>query len=121
MPRRTGPTDPNVLELINKLKKKSTETKSSLWKTVAKELEKSRRKRAAVNLSKINRFAKENDIIIVPGSVLSSGKLDYQVTVAALRFSEGAKEKIASTNGKSISINELLEKEHKVSKIKIII
>lgn len=121
MPRRSGPTDPNVLELINKLKKKSTETKIPLWKTVAKELEKPRRKRATVNLSKINRFAKANDIIVVPGSVLSSGKLDVQVTVAALRFSEGAKEKIGSSKGKSILIGELLEKKHEVSKIKIII
>ncbi len=120
MPRRTGTTDPNVLEVINKLKKKSVETQAALWKTVAHELEKPRRKRAAVNLSKINRFSKSNDIIIVPGSVLSSGKLYHPVTVAALRFSAGAKEKINSSKGKSILINELLEKEHEVSKIKII-
>ena len=55
MPKRTGPTDPNVLELIDKLKKKSAETNASLWKTVANWIEKSRRQRVAVNLSRITK------------------------------------------------------------------
>jgi len=121
MPKRTGPTDPNVLELIHKLKKKSTETNKSLWKTVAHKIEKPKRQRAAVNLSKISRFSKTNDIIIVPGSVLSSGNLKHKVTIAALKFSEGAKEKISSANGKIVTLEELVESELEVSKMKIII
>ena len=121
MPRRTGPTDPNVVELIHMLKKKSSETNVGLWKTVAEKLEKPRRVRATTNLSKINRHTKENDIVIVPGSVLSSGNLNHVVTVAALRFSDTAKEKIVSANGKHLTIKELLEKEQNVSKIKIIV
>ncbi|MCE7742042.1 MAG: 50S ribosomal protein L18e [Candidatus Heimdallarchaeota archaeon] len=121
MPRRTGPTDPNILELIHKLKKKSAETNKALWKTVANRIEKPRRQRVAVNLSKINRFSKTNDIVIVPGSVLSSGDLKHKVTIAALRFSEGAKEKISSTNSKTITLDELMESGLEVSKMKIII
>ncbi len=121
MPKRTGSTDSNVLELINKLKKKSAETNASLWKTVANKIEKPRRQRAAVNLSKINRHTKANDIAVVPGSVLSSGDLKHKVTIAALRFSEGAREKINSANGKVITLEELLESGLKVSKMKIII
>lgn len=121
MPKRTGPTDPNVIELINKLKKKSAETNVSLWKTVANKIEKSKRQRAAVNLSKISRFSKTNDIIVVPGSVLSSGNLEKKVTIAALKFSEGAKEKISSTNSKMLTLDELVESGLEVSKMKIII
>lgn len=121
MPGRTGPTDPNVLELIHKLKKKSAETNKALWKTVAKKIEKSKRQRAAVNLSKINRFTKTNDIVIVPGSVLSSGDLNHKVTIAALKFSEGAKEKISSAKCKILTLDELIESGLEVSKMKIII
>lgn len=121
MPKRTGPTDPNVKQLIHQLKKKSAETSVSLWKTVAERIEKPRRRRAEINLSKINRYSKENDIVIVPGSVLSSGKLDHPVTIAALKVSEQTKEKINATNSKFLTIGELLESNPDVSKIKIII
>lgn len=121
MPKKTGPTDLNLVELINKLKKKSAETNISLWKTVAKKIESPRRRRAAVNLSKINRFTKTNDIVIIPGSVLSSGDLKHKITIAALKFSEGAKEKINSANSKIITLEELLESGLEVSKMKIII
>ena len=70
---------------------------------------------------KINRYSKENDIIIVPGSVLSSGKLDHPVTIAALKTTEQAKEKIHATNSKFLTIHELLESNHEVGKMKIII
>ena len=121
MPKRTGTTDPNLVDLINNLKKKSAETKTALWKTVAERLEKSRRQRATTNLSKINRHTKANDIVVVPGSVLSSGSLDHSVTIAALKFSEGAKEKIQAASSKSISIQELVDSKHAAKKIKIII
>ncbi|NPD89416.1 MAG: 50S ribosomal protein L18e [Asgard group archaeon] len=121
MPKRTGPTDPNLVDLINNLKKKSAETKIALWKTIAERLEKSRRQRAATNLSKINRYTKVNDIIVVPGSVLSSGSLNHSVTIAALKFSEGAKEKIQAAGSKFMSIQELLDSKHEAKKIKIII
>ncbi|MCG3221174.1 MAG: 50S ribosomal protein L18e [Candidatus Heimdallarchaeota archaeon] len=121
MPKRTGTTDPNLVNLINNLKKKSAETKTALWKTVAERLEKSRRQRATTNLSKINRHTKANDIVVVPGSVLSSGSLDHSVTIAALKFSEGAKEKIQAASSKFISIQELVDSKHAAKKIKIII
>ena len=121
MPKRTGPTDPNIIQLINQLKKKSAETNASIWKTIAERIEKPRRQRASINLSKINRYSKENEIIIVPGSVLSSGKLDHPVTIAALKTSEQTKEKIKATNSKFLTIHELLESNHEVAKMKILI
>ena len=121
MPRRTGTTDPNLAELINQLKKKSADSNAALWKTIAERLEKPRRQRAATNLSKINRHTKANDIVVVPGSVLSSGELKHKVTIAALKFSETAKEKIQASNSKFLTIKELLSSGHEPKKIKIII
>jgi len=67
MPKPTGPTDPNVQNLIIKLKK----TKKKVWMKIAEQLLKSRKARPEVNLSKINRYTKEGSIVAVPGKVLS--------------------------------------------------
>ena len=121
MPKRTGPSDPNLIEVINLLKKISTEKNVSVWKTVAERLEKPRRQRASVNLSKINRYSTDNDIIVVPGSVLGSGILEHSITIAALRFSQGAKEKITSANCKMLSLKELVDKPPEAKQVKIIV
>jgi len=121
MPKRTGPTDPNIIELIHNLKKMTSETDIKLWKALAKRLEKPRRHRAAVNLSKINRYTKEDEIAVVPGAVLSAGTLEHRVTIAALKFSENAKEKITQMKGNAITIQQLIESNPDVKKIKIIV
>ena len=56
---------------------------------------------------------------MVPGVVLGSGTLTKKVTVAAWRFSSKAREKIESSGGEAISIEELLEKNPKGSNVKI--
>jgi len=121
MPKRTGPTDPNVKDLINQLKKLSSETKITLWRTVAEKLESSRRQRTSVNLSKINRYTKEGDIVIIPGTVLSSGVLEHTVTIAALKASEMATEKIKKSKSTFLSIKDFMGSKPKISKTRIIV
>ncbi len=121
MPKKTGTTNPNITNLINQLKKKSSETNTALWKTIAEKLEKSRRSRISVNISKINRNSSSDEIIVVPGKVLSIGKLEQSVTIAALDFSEKAKIKVKEAKGVALSLEELLEQNPTVSKIRIIV
>ncbi len=113
MVKVTGPTDPNVRLLITKLRKASIEHNVELWRVVSKTLLKPRRRRPVVNISKINRYTKDGDIVLVPGKVLGSGYLNHKVTVAALSFSETAKEKIINAKGAALSIEELLKKNPK--------
>lgn len=113
MVKVTGPTDPNVRFLITKLRKASIEHNAEIWRVVSRTLLKPRRKRPAVNISKINRYTKDGDVVLVPGKVLGSGNLTHKVTVAALSFSETAKEKIKKVKGKALSIEELLKKNPK--------
>ena len=117
MVKRTGPTNVHMRTLINELQK----TKSAAWKDVAKKLGGARRKRAEVNISSINRHAKAGDTIVVPGVVLAAGEIDKPVTVAAWRFSSAAAEKIKKAKGSALSIEELLKKNPKGSKIKIMV
>ncbi|HII67073.1 MAG TPA: 50S ribosomal protein L18e [Thermococcaceae archaeon] len=113
--RRTGPTDINLRRLIRYLRKKSNEENVKIWKDIAWRLERPRRQKAEVNISRINRYTKEGDIIVVPGSVLGAGNLDHKVIVAAWKFSEKAKEKIIQAGGEAITIEDLIERNPKGS------
>ena len=110
MVKRTGPTDINLRRLIRYLKKKSNEEGVEIWKDIAWRLEKPRRQKAGVNISRINRYTKEGDTVVVPGNVLGAGRLEHKVIVAAWKFSDGARRKITEAGGEAITIGDLLER-----------
>ena len=112
-------TNPELLSIVRLLKKKSTKTEASIWRDVAKRLSTSKRRRVAVNLSRLNRYTKTKETVIVPGKVLGAGRLDHAINVAAFAFSEQAKAKILRAKGKCLSIQELLKKNPKGSNVKI--
>jgi len=119
MVKRTGPTNPNLKELIHSLKKLSLEKKVKIWKRIALDLEKPTRQRRQVNIYNINKSTKDNEIAIIPGKVLSDGELTKKITVAALNFSEKAKEKINKA-GKAISIQDLMKENPQGKNTRII-
>ncbi len=118
--KKTGPTNPVLKNLINDLKKKSIDQNANIWKRVALDLEKPTRKRRVVNLSRINRHTKKDEIIIVPGKVLGSGSLNHKLTISAFQFSDGAKEKIIKSGAKIVPLKELSDKSPKDKRIRII-
>ncbi|MHA1594640.1 MAG: 50S ribosomal protein L18e [Candidatus Baldrarchaeia archaeon] len=119
MVKRTGPTDPNVRRLIRKLIKQSKYQQVKIWKDIAERLMAPRRQRVEVNVSKINRYTKDGDTVIVPGKVLGAGKLTHKVTVAALAFSKSARQKIEEAGGTCLTIEELMQINPKGSGVKI--
>ncbi len=108
-----------LVKLIDELKKTSYEHKAKIWKTVAVKLEKPLRNMAEVNLSRIERNAKNNETVIIPGKVLGSGDVNKPLTVAAFSFSDNAKKKILGAKGKVFTIRELMEKNPEGSNIRI--
>jgi large subunit ribosomal protein L18e len=118
--KETKKTNPELLKLIQFLKKQGRENKADIWRDIAEDLSKPRRKSIAVNLSRLSRFTQKNETIVVPGKVLGSGKMKHPITVAAFAFSEKAKEKIKAAKGKCLSLFELAEKNPKGSNVKII-
>ncbi|MDR2830440.1 MAG: 50S ribosomal protein L18e [Methanobrevibacter sp.] len=120
MGKRINKTNPNFVELVRTLKDKYAIEGSAIWKDVAKRLERATRRRAEVNLSKINRFSTDDETVLIPGKVLASGILDHKVKVVALNFSETAKEKIESIGGECISIRDIMEINPKGSNIRIL-
>ena len=118
--KRTGPTNTILNGLITELKKRSTEQSVSLWKRIALDLEKPSRQRRVVNLSRINRYTDENDIIIVPGKVLGSGDLNHRLTISAYQFSEQAKDKLEKAGAKIMTLLDLSKEKPSGKKIRII-
>jgi len=118
--KRTGPTNQQLVSLISDLKKHSYSQKADLWKRIANDLEKPSRSRRVVNLSRLNRFTKENEVVIVPGKVLGSGSISHSVVVAAFSFSQNAKEQIEKAKGKCLFIEELLKQNPKGKDVRVI-
>jgi large subunit ribosomal protein L18e len=118
---KSGPSDPNTRALINALRKTSTKHKVSVWKRVADLIASPTRQRPTVNIGKIERYTNAGDVVIVPGTVLGSGKISHKVTVAALNASTTARSAIVGAGGSLISIDELLSQSPKGRGITIII
>jgi len=117
--RQVKSQNPELLTLIRSLRKKAKENDAAIWRDVAKSLSASKRRRVAVNLSRLNRYTKEKETVVVPGKVLATGKLEHPLVVAAFAFSEEARVKIAQAKGKSIHISQLLEDHPKGSNVRI--
>jgi large subunit ribosomal protein L18e len=92
-----------------------------VWKRVSELLSKPSRDRPEINLYRINKLTKENDVIVVPGKVLGAGTLDHSITVGSLNISEVAMKKLKESNSKHMTIEEMMKKHKKGSNIKILI
>ena len=119
---RTGPTNEQLKGLITELKKKAYSDSGNimLWRRIASDLEKSSRNRRSVNLSRISRYTKSGETVIVPGKVLSTGILDKSITIAAWQFSRQAVDKIVKANAKALSIAELMQMNPEGKGVRII-
>jgi large subunit ribosomal protein L18e len=118
--RKVKSSNPQLLTIINFLKKKSKDDNVRIWRSIANHLSKTRSRKVSVNLSRINRHTEKDQIVAVPGKVLGAGKLEHPVTIAAFQFSVKAIEKIKSSKGKCLTFSELVKKNPKGSKVKIV-
>ncbi len=108
-----------LIDTITALEEASQESGNAIWKALAKELDKPKRSRIVVNLSRIDRHTEEEDVVAIPGKVLAAGYISKSVKIAAFNFSEGAIKKIKAAKGEYMSLNELLASDIKPSQIRI--
>lgn len=120
MPKRTGPTNPLLKDMIEELRNKSREKKSPFLKELSEKLNKPRRQRVEVNIKHIEGHTKKGETVVVPGNVLGYGEMTKAVTVGAWRFSEPARKKIEDLKGKALSIKELVDKNPKGTGVRIL-
>ncbi len=111
--------NPELVKLLKELRIQAKKKNAPIWRDIAERLERPLRVWPEVNVSRIERYANEGDVILVPGKVLGSGVITKKVTVAAWKFSKGAKEKIESIGGKTMTIKELMKKNPTGSNVRI--
>ena len=112
--------NPVLRKTIEGLHLASKENKAPIWDAVARLLNKPSRRRHEVNLFLIERNLRKGELAVIPGNVLGEGDITKPVTVAALRFSREAEEKIRKAKGAVMSIEELVEKHPKGQKVRIL-
>jgi len=112
-------TNPRLEGLIAELKSTARNGGSDVWQDVADRLEAPRRTHAEVNLGRIERYARADETVIVPGKVLGSGALTKEVTVAAVDFSGTAQTKIDQI-GETLSLEQLLEQNPDAANVRVI-
>jgi len=79
--------------------------KAPFWKRVLELLSASSRKKPGVNVSRVAAYSKEGQLVVVPDKVLGAGASACgKSTVAAVAFSQSARDAIKSAGGKAITI-----------------
>jgi len=112
---KTKTTNPRIKKLVKKLR-----AEEGLWKALSKELSRANRRRAEVNTYKLESELENGETALVPGKVIGHGEISKKINVAALNYSQSAKEKIEKAGGKTMTIEQALEEKIDKSKARII-
>ncbi len=114
----------DVRRWLELLQNSSSSRHKRLWKKIYGLAGKPTRDRAEVNLDKISKCTKQGDLVIVPGKVLGIGAIGHEVTIAAIAYSEKAKEELNKANCKITDIEEVykkIEEPNAKSSVKILV
>ncbi len=113
-------TNPQLVELITELRKVAATTDVGLWREIADRLASPARLWAQVNVDKVSAVVNDNEIALVPGKVLSTGNPKKGLKVAAIHFSENARQKIEQAGGQCLSIADALKLSPKGQGVRIV-
>ena len=116
--KKSKSTNPVMQELISDSTMKAYEEDAPIWRAIAKKMLRSS-SRAEINISRIARHTKKDDVVLVPGKLLGAGSIAHPVTVGAIGFSDAAKEKLTKAGGKYMSVKEMMSKFPKGTNVKI--
>ncbi len=104
---------------LKKLVEDLSEREEKVWKDIAWRLSRPRKNFSSINVTRISRYAKDKESIVVPGKVLGNGNIEKKVFVGALSFSCEAEKKITKAGGKCMTIEELVRENPKGSNLRI--
>jgi len=94
--------------------------KTKAWFAIAEALSSPRKNHSEINLSEIDKNSKEGEFIVVPGKVLSQGEISKKIKIAAVNFSERAKEKLLNSKCEVVYISDEVKKSPEAKGIKIL-
>jgi large subunit ribosomal protein L18e len=113
-------TNQVVIQMVKTLRGASKKNNAPIWEKLAELALKPTRAKRTLNLGQIDKFASDNDVIIVPGKVLGTGNLSHKITLCSFSISASGAKKIAESGGKILDISQII-KNHPTGKgVKII-
>jgi large subunit ribosomal protein L18e len=102
----------NLQMFLEKVKVSGKGTKEAELRTKVYDIaSRPKRRRVAVNLSKLEKCARENESVLVPGKVLGAGSIGKKISVCAVEFSDQALEKLKAAGCSIVSVEEILKKD----------
>ena len=99
-----------VLHMIKDLKHASKKNEAPIWSKIADFALKPSSVRRAVNLARIDKITKENDVLFVPGKVLGTGTISHKITLSSFSMSTTAANKIIQSGGNIINYSDMIKK-----------
>ena len=99
-----------VLHMVKDLKQASKKNEAPIWSRLAVLALKQSSSRRVVNLTRINKTTKENDILFVPGKVLGTGNISHKITLSSFSMSVTAAKKIIKTGGNIMTYSDMIKK-----------
>ncbi len=106
-------------DLIVKLEEKGRQENVPFWTSLAKKLNRPRRKAYEVNLFNLAKNATGKETVVVPGYVLGSGEIAKPLTIAAIKFTGKAEEKIKKAGGKVLDMEDFVDSKPNLKTVRI--
>jgi large subunit ribosomal protein L18e len=113
-------TNQVVMQMAKELKGASKKNNAPIWLRLAELALKPSSARRTINIGQIDKFVKDNDIIVVPGKVLGTGYLSHKITLCSFSISTSGAKKVLDSGGKILNFTDLI-KSHPTGKGVIII
>ncbi len=113
-------TNQLVIQMVKELKGASKKNNAPIWSRLAELALKPSSARRTINIGQIDKFVKDNDVIVVPGKVLGTGNISHKITLCSFSMSTTGAKKVLQSGGKIISFSELI-KSHPTGKGVVII
>ncbi len=76
--------------MIKDLKQASKKNEAPIWSRLAELAIKPSTSRRVVNLTRINKTTKDNDVLFVPGKVLGTGNISHKIILSSFSMSTTA-------------------------------
>ena len=102
-------TNQVVLQMAKELKGASKKNNAPIWLRLSELALKPSSARRTINIGQIDKFVKDNDVIVVPGKVLGTGHLLHKITLCSFSISTNAAKKVLQSGGKILSFSELIQ------------
>jgi large subunit ribosomal protein L18e len=96
--------------MVKDLKQASKKNEAPIWSRLADLALKSSSSKRVVNLTRISKTTKDNDVLFVPGKVLGTGNISHKITLSSFSMSVTAAKKIIQTGGSIITYSDMIKK-----------